>query len=126
MNKFNEAMLIPAFVVIGLVAMFTTGCAKTEAKPPAARALPVKVETVDLSPVPRTDEYVATIKSRRSATIQPQVDGTLTKILVKSGDHVHAGQVLMTVDPLKQRATVDQHAAPKRKRKRFSRTTRPR
>jgi RND family efflux transporter MFP subunit len=68
----------------------------------------VKVETVDLSPVPRTDEYVATIKSRRSASIQPQVDGTLTKILVKSGDHVRAGQVLMTIDPLKQQATVEQ------------------
>jgi RND family efflux transporter MFP subunit len=63
---------------------------------------------IDLAPVPRTDEYVATVKSRRSASIQPQVDGTLTKILVKSGDHVNAGQVLMTIDPLKQQATVDQ------------------
>ena len=34
----------------------------------------------------------ATIKSRRSANIQPQVDGTLTNIAVKSGDHVSAGQ----------------------------------
>jgi RND family efflux transporter MFP subunit len=50
---------------------------------------------------------VATIKSRRSATIQPQVDGSLTRILVKSGDHVHAGQTLMTIDPLKQQATVE-------------------
>jgi len=108
MNKFTKLMLIAAIFLIGLLAVFTNGCAKTEAKQPAPRVLPVKVETVDLSPVPRTDEYVATIKSRRSATIQPQVDGTLTKILVKSGDHVHAGQVLMTIDPLKQQATVDQ------------------
>jgi RND family efflux transporter MFP subunit len=36
------------------------------------------------------------------------VDGTLTHILVKSGDHVRAGQALMTIDPLKQQATVDQ------------------
>jgi RND family efflux transporter MFP subunit len=70
--------------------------------------MPVKTVSIDLAPVPRTDEYVATVKSRRSASIQPQVDGTLTKILVKSGDHVNAGQVLMTIDPLKQQATVDQ------------------
>jgi RND family efflux transporter MFP subunit len=70
--------------------------------------MPVKTVNIDLAPVPRTDEYVATVKSRRSASIQPQVDGTLTKILVKSGDHVNAGQVLMTIDPLKQQATVDQ------------------
>ena len=93
--------------VVLAAALFSTGCGKTEAKAPAPQPLPVKVETINLAPVPRTDEYVATVKSRRSASIQPQVDGTLTKILVKSGDHVRAGQVLMTIDPLKQQAAVD-------------------
>jgi RND family efflux transporter MFP subunit len=55
--------------------------------------------------------YVATIKSRRSATLQPQVDGNLTKILVKSGDAVKAGQLLMQIDPLKQVATVQAQQA---------------
>jgi len=59
-----------------------------------------------LSSVASSETYVATIKSRRSATMQPQVDGNLTKILVKSGDQVKAGQVLMQIDPLKQLATV--------------------
>ena len=67
--------------------------------------------------MPRTDEYVATVKSRRSATIQPQVDGSLTRILVKSGDHVRAGQVLMTIDPLKQQATVDQQRSTEAQKK---------
>src|SRR5215469_45296 len=117
MNKFTNLTLISAILAIILLAGFTSGCAKTEAKQPAPRALPVKVETVDLSPVPRTDEYVATIKSRRSASIQPQVDGTLTKILVKSGDHVRPGQVLMTIDPLKQQATVDQQRSAEAQKK---------
>jgi RND family efflux transporter MFP subunit len=68
--------------------------------------MPVQVAPVTLSPVPRTDTYVATIKSRRSATMQPQVDGNLVKIFVKSGDLVKAGQILMRIDPLKQMATV--------------------
>jgi RND family efflux transporter MFP subunit len=68
--------------------------------------MPVQVSPVTLSPVPSSDTYVATIKSRRSATMQPQVDGNLTKIFVKSGDLVKAGQVLMRIDPLKQVATV--------------------
>jgi len=68
--------------------------------------MPVQVAPVTLSPVPKSDTYVATIKSRRSATIQPQVDGNLVKIFVKSGDVVKAGQVLMRIDPLKQTATV--------------------
>ena len=64
--------------------------------------MPVQVAPVKLSPVPKDDTYVATIKSRRSSTMQPQVDGNLVKIFVKSGDVVKAGQVLMRIDPLKQ------------------------
>src|SRR5277367_2299964 len=97
-----------ALIPLAFAVLLSSGCSNTEAKQPAAQPLPVKTETINLSPVPKVDEYVATVKSRRSASIQPQVDGSLTRILVKSGDHVHAGQVLMTIDPLKQQATVDQ------------------
>src|SRR3979411_964330 len=38
--------------------------------------------------------------------MQPQVDGNLVNIFVKSGDLVRVGQVLMRIDPLKQMATV--------------------
>jgi RND family efflux transporter MFP subunit len=61
---------------------------------------------VTLSPVPASDTYVSTIKGRRSATMQPQVNGNLTRIFVKSGDVVKAGQLLMQIDPLKQSAAV--------------------
>lgn len=104
-----------ALVIIAVLA--TPGCSNTEAKQPAQQALPVKTKTISLEPVPRSDEYVATIKSRRSASIQPQVDGTLTRILVKSGDHVAPGQVLMTIDPLKQQATVDQQRSTEAQKK---------
>ena len=70
------------------------------------QALPVQTETISLAPVPQYDEYVSTIKSRRSATINPQVDGNLVKIYAHSGEHVRAGQVLMEIDPAKQEATV--------------------
>jgi len=58
------------------------------------QGMPVQTVTVALVPVPQSSEYVATIKSRRSATLLPQVSGSLTKILVHSGDHVKARQVL--------------------------------
>lgn len=75
------------------------------------QALPVQTLTVAAVPVPQSDEYVATIKSRRSATINPMVTGNLTKILVHSGDHVAPGQLLMEVDPSKQEATLASQAA---------------
>ena len=61
--------------LLGLILLASSGCSNTEAKQPAPQALPVNTQTVNLTPVPRVDEYVATVKSRRSASIQPQVDG---------------------------------------------------
>ena len=101
-----------------LFAILTTpGCNDTQAKQPAPPPVSVKTQTISLQPVPKADEFVATVKSRRSASIQPQVDGTLTRILVKSGDRVRAGQVLMTIDPLKQQATVDEQSSTEAQKK---------
>lgn len=93
--------LISLGAAIGL-----SGCKQAPPVAVAPQAMPVQVALVINSAVPTSDTYVATIKSRRSATMQPQVDGNLTRIFVKSGDAVKAGQVLMQVNPLKQVANV--------------------
>ena len=97
-----------------------SGCKQPEAaKAPAAgmQALPVQTQPVTLVPVEQSSDYVATIKSRRSASVMPQVDGNLTQILVKSGDHVKAGQPMMTIDPLRQQALVDAQKATENQKK---------
>lgn len=108
--------------VIGLLALTgvaATGCHKksTGAAGAAMQGLPVQTETVALEPVARSNEYVATIKSRRSATMNPQVNGQLISISVKSGDRVRAGQVLMVIDARQQRATVASLKATERQKK---------
>jgi RND family efflux transporter MFP subunit len=84
------------------------GCEKKAAPPagPQMHGLPVQTVTVAMQPVAQSSEYVATIKSRRSTTISPQVSGQLTQILVHSGDQVKGGQVLMEIDPRQQQASV--------------------
>ncbi len=81
------------------------------------QAMPVQTVAVSLAPVPKSSEYVATIKSRRSATLQPQVDGRLTEIAVRSGDRVKAGALLMSIDPLHQQEQVDSQRATERQKK---------
>ena len=81
------------------------------------QGMPVQTVAVTLAPVPQSSEYVATIKSRRSATLQPQVQGMLTQIHDQSGDHVKAGQVLMEIDPRLQMATVESARATERQKK---------
>lgn len=95
-----------------LLSLTITACRQAKPATQASfQALPVQTLTVSSMPVPRSDEYVATIKSRRSATLNPQVDGNLTAILVHSGDRVKANQPLMEIDPAKQTATVESQAA---------------
>jgi RND family efflux transporter MFP subunit len=68
--------------------------------------MPVKVIEARAVPVNDASEYVATLKSRDSAVIMPQVEGIITQIYVHSGDKVGAGAPLIEIDPLKQQATV--------------------
>jgi RND family efflux transporter MFP subunit len=103
-------------VVTGLAA---AGCKQKPAAPAGGgmQGLPVQTAAAAMAPVPQSNEYVATIKSRRSATLLPQVSGILTQILVRSGDHVKAGQTLMEIDPRQQLATVDSARATERQKK---------
>jgi RND family efflux transporter MFP subunit len=87
----------------------TVACSKGQPQNPQAagmQAMPVKVMEAKPQPVNDASEYVATLKSRDSAVIMPQVEGQVTQIFVHSGDKVSAGAALMEIDPLKQQATV--------------------
>ena len=106
-SRFQRIYAIGWLVLAGLAA---TGCQKKPAPGaggPQMQALPVQTVTVTMAPVAQSSEYVATIKSRRSTTLLPQVSGQLTEIPVHSGDQVKAGQLLMEIDARQQRATVD-------------------
>jgi RND family efflux transporter MFP subunit len=97
-----------AAVVLALT-WFSLGCSKDPkaAAPQGPAGTPVKVEVAQAVPVDDTTDYVATLKSRDSAVIMPQVEGQITQIYVHSGDHVSAGMRLMQIDPAKQQATVN-------------------
>ncbi len=96
-------------------AAFAAGCGKTSAGDPAAgggmQAMPVQVEVAKSQKIPDATEYLSLLKSRHSATINPQVEGQITKIFVKSGDRVTTGMPLLQIDPLKQQATVSSQEA---------------
>lgn len=69
---------------------------------------PVQVQTITLAarPVPQASEFIASIRSLRSTTVQPQVEGIVRRIFVTAGDRVRAGDPLVQIDPEKQMASV--------------------
>jgi len=100
------------FSYLALAAALVSGCAggsdANGAQGGAQAFPPMDVMSIVVAPkaVAQTSEYVATIRSLRSTTIQPQVEGTVRQIFVKAGDSVRAGQPLIQIDPDKQQAAV--------------------
>jgi RND family efflux transporter MFP subunit len=97
-------------VVLSFVVVFVAaGCSRQDPAGAGQAAIPptdVKTLTLEPKPIPDSSEYVATIRSFRSTTIQPQVEGLVREILVSAGDRVQAGQPMVQIDPDRQQATV--------------------
>ena len=68
--------------------------------------MPVELITLANQPVEQTSEFVASLKSRRSTTIQPQAEGHLTRIAVRSGERVSQGAVLFEIDSAPEQAAL--------------------
>jgi len=96
---------------IGLLAM-AVGCSKGEGSDPkGGMAIPVPMTVAQPTTVNTSSEYVATLKSRNTTSINPLVEGQITQIYVKSGERVQTGTLLMQIDPLKQMATTGSQEA---------------
>src|SRR5262245_35604559 len=90
-----------------LLALFLLATACRQAnRAGAPAAVPVQVLTLEERPVEQTTEFVGVVKSRQSTTVKPQVEGFVTRIRVKSGDHVAPGTPLLEIDPRMQEAAV--------------------
>jgi RND family efflux transporter MFP subunit len=89
-------------------------CGGEPGGPPGGMAFPpvaVQLERAAEQPVEQATEYVATLRSLRSTTIHPQIDGQITRIEVKSGERVTEGQRLLQIDPRRQEAAVESQEA---------------
>lgn len=74
-------------------------------------AIPVRVVSVKQQDVPRFVSGIGSVLSLHSVVIRPQVEGVLTKLLVKEGQWVKAGDLLATIDDRAIRASLEQAKA---------------
>ncbi|MFP3849191.1 efflux RND transporter periplasmic adaptor subunit [Pseudomonas sp.] len=106
-NVVMLATLLVVLVVIGVWAV-TRPAAKKVSTPVA---VPVRVINVMQEDVPRYVTGIGSVLSLQSVVIRPQVDGILTRVLVKEGQQVKAGDLLATIDDRSIRAALDQAKA---------------
>jgi RND family efflux transporter MFP subunit len=100
------ALLLTPWVVLALA--LASGCRGNSAAQAPPAPPPSAVKIVELAPAAIEDasEFIATLHSLRSTTVQPEVEGLLTRIFVKSGQQVKAGAPLVQINAERQQAAV--------------------
>ncbi|MFK8332071.1 efflux RND transporter periplasmic adaptor subunit [Pseudomonas sp. BJa5] len=76
-----------------------------------APSIPVRVVSVKQQDVPRYVSGIGSVLSLHSVVIRPQVEGVLTRLLVKEGQWVKQGDLLATIDDRSIRASLEQAQA---------------
>jgi RND family efflux transporter MFP subunit len=100
----RSTFLISILILSAVAGACSDGSAPAAAAgpPPAA----VAMVTLEEKPVERSSEFIAQLRSQRSTTVQPEIDGIVTRILVKPGDRVRLGTPLAQINAAKQQAAV--------------------
>lgn len=105
----------PLLLVGALIVLVAAGAwmllRPTSSKLTAPTAIPVRVVSVAERDVPRYVSGIGSVLSLHSVVIRPQIDGILTRLLVKEGQLVKAGDLLATIDDRSIRASLDQAKA---------------
>jgi RND family efflux transporter MFP subunit len=108
----KKTTVIAVTALVALIAIGTWTFNRPVAKKASAPvAVPVRVITVKQEDVPRYVTGIGSVLSLQSVVIRPQVDGILTRLLVKEGQQVKAGDLLATIDDRSIRAALEQARA---------------
>lgn len=104
MRKIGE--VIACLAIVGIISG-AAGCGKekngvTRTDIPVIRG--VALEEVKLTVIPAGFEATGTVRARNSATLFARIPGAVSKILVKEGDRVQRGKLLMTLEAMESTA----------------------
>jgi membrane fusion protein, multidrug efflux system len=96
LRKHPALVGMAAAALLGVAAMARSGGdAPPAAMPPAI----VTVASVQPQSVRVWSDFSGRLTAVNSAEIRPEVSGRITEIRFKDGQHVHAGDILMVIDP---------------------------
>jgi membrane fusion protein (multidrug efflux system) len=104
-------LVLSIITVVASVVFWSCGDKKAVAPNPASLPVPVNLYEAHLQAAVYFDQYPGTIVPIMQVDIKAQVEGYITAILFKEGDHVRKGQALYKIDPVKYQATMGQSQA---------------
>ncbi len=111
MKNSRLTLLFSALVAITAI---LASCSRQTAAPAVAQpevVRDVRVVQVSARQLPNTVDAVGTVRAAQSATLSAQVMGTIASVAVREGDHVRAGQTVITIDAAQMAAQVERASA---------------
>lgn len=103
--------LIPAVHVLAIPVLLL-GCSENnQAKPAAPTVAQAQLVKATAQQVPQSIPLTGTVHAKETATISAQVPGNIRRVWVQAGDHVRAGQLLITLDDSAERAGLNRALA---------------
>jgi RND family efflux transporter MFP subunit len=106
----KPALLVALLIVLAALGVWYA-TKPVKAKLTTSTAIPVRVVNVTEKDVPRFVSGIGSVLSLHSVVVRPQIDGILTKIMVKEGQLVKKDDLLATIDDRSIRASLDQARA---------------
>jgi len=110
-----KSLVLLALLVLAAGALWRLDECSGEARPPGpppgmSMAVTVTTAAARLGDAPVTLSGIGTVTPLKTVTVKSRVDGELTKVLFKEGQHVKAGELLAQIDPRAFVAQRDQYA----------------
>ncbi len=105
------ALLLSIFFAAISIILYSCGDAKPTAPNPASIPVPVNVYEVHPEKAAYYDLFPANVVALMQVDLHPEVEGYVTGIFFKEGEHVTKGQKLYTIDDSKYMASYNQAQA---------------
>ena len=86
------------------LALAVAGCGKSATKQSPLSIQTTKVANANFAPVVET---IAPLEATANVELKPSIDGRVVRILARDGDPVKAGQVILVLDNIQERAALD-------------------
>ncbi|WP_432737069.1 efflux RND transporter periplasmic adaptor subunit [Maridesulfovibrio sp. FT414] len=95
-------------IAISIICMLQTGCNEDKDKKQQIPPAPVSITKAELKDTPYYLQAIGTVKPIETITVRSRVTGYLSKVFIKNGEYVKAGQQLFTMDPSPYEASIRQ------------------
>jgi RND family efflux transporter MFP subunit len=103
----------PVLAIMIAAALLAVGCGRTKPETTQAAEVVRNVRLLEVQPMTVTDymEAVGTVRALETSQLSAQTAGTIVAVRAQEGQHVHKGDVLVTLDDAQQRAAVERATA---------------